>query len=104
MCSLLKPCRNLAERSIRSSKDDTERVATAFQAFTGRKPDTTEQATLLRLLADERSWFGDHKDEATRLLTHGESKASTDIDSTNLAAMTTVCQAILNLDATIWKR
>ena len=100
----VEACRNLAERSIRSSKDDTERVATAFQAFTGRKPDTTEQATLLRLLADERSWFGDHKDEATRLLTHGESKASTDIDSTNLAAMTTVCQAILNLDATIWKR
>ena len=100
----VEACRKLAERTILIENDDEARVSAAFLAFTGRSPDTLEQATLIRLLREERTWFGDHKDDAAKLLAHGDSKASMESGQVELAAMTTVCQAILNLDATVWKR
>lgn len=100
----VEACRKLAERSIRSAKSDEARIKTAFMAFTGRTPDATEKDTLLRLLAEERTWFADHKDDAATLVSHGETKPSAESDQIELAAMTTVCQTILNLDATVWKR
>ena len=100
----IEACRALAERSIRSAAGDEPRVAAAFQALTGRTPDEAEQSTLVRLLGEERAWFSDHKDDAEKLIAHGESKTTSETDPIELAAMTTVCQAILNLDATVWKR
>ena len=100
----VEACRKLAESTILIAKDDEARISAAFLAFTGRSPDALEQATLIRLLREERMWFGDHKEDAAKLLALGESKSSIESDTVELAAMTTVCQAILNLDATVWKR
>ena len=100
----VEACRALAARSIRSTKGDASRVAFAFQAFTGRAPDETEQSTLIRLLGEERAWFAKHKDDAEKLVAHGESRSPTETDVVELAAMTTICQAVLSLDATVWKR
>jgi hypothetical protein len=56
------------------------------------------------LLADERAWFDDHEAEAKKLLAIGDQQSDGQDDHAGLAAMTVVCQAILNLDATVWKR
>lgn len=99
----LEACRSLADRTIRSTKGEDARIAASFAAFTGRSPDDAEQALLLRLLDEEREWFSEHKEDAAKLVAHGESKPG-DVDQVELAALTTVCQVILNLDATVWKR
>lgn len=87
------------------SNEKNERpIVSAFLQLTGRKPDETEIATLEKLLREERQHYKANPDDAASLISHGETESSTDIDSIELAALTTVVQAILNLDATIWKR
>lgn len=96
--------RKLAERVLTSTSNDDSRVTAAFVALTGRPPDKTEQSTLVALLVQEREWFSGHSKDAEKLLALGDAKSAADLSKVEHAAMTTVCQAILNLDATIWKR
>ncbi len=100
----LEACRNLAQRVLSDEQEDAARVTAVFLAFTGRVPDDLERDTLLKLLSEERDYFGSHPDNASKLLALGETPANSDIANDLLAAMTLVCQAVLNLDATIWKR
>ncbi len=100
----LEACRNLAFRVLATEQEDSARVTAAFLALTGRAADDLERDTLLKLLAEEREYFGSHPDDAAKLLALGETPSKTDFSDDLLAAMTMVCQAVLNLDATIWKR
>ena len=59
---------------------------------------------LRKLYDDELDYYGAHPDDAKKLLSLGESMRTFGFEQAKLAAMTTVCQTILNLDATIWKR
>ena len=90
--------------SVMSSKSDAARVQQAFLCLTGRKADDDELDLLLGLLGDETKYFQQYPDKAELLVAIGESKPAEEIPVQELAAMTTVCQAILNLDATVWKR
>ena len=74
---------------------------------------TIERKILTQLLADEREYFFKDPQAAARLLAigelnqdsePGESEMIDETETIEVAAMTTLCQAILNLDATIWKR
>ena len=104
----VEACRKLAERSLASRKDDRDRIAIAFpEALTGRSPGYRRDRTLLlRLLDDERKWYVSHEpqDAANSVASSGDSPRSGELDDVEVAAMTTVCQTILNLDATVWKR
>ena len=88
---------------VMSSADNAARVQKAFLLFTGRRPDQREQRLLEQLLHDEAEHFAEHPDRAKQFVTMGEKKAE-ETDAVAIAALTTVCQAILNLDATVWKR
>jgi hypothetical protein len=99
----VEAARALAEQALKS-ESDRARIQAAFVRLAGREPDEQEYAVLLDLLADERAFYVVHKEDASRLATIGERQADRNTDVVELAAMTTVCQAILNLDATIWKR
>ncbi|MCS7470535.1 DUF1553 domain-containing protein [Stieleria sp. ICT_E10.1] len=81
-----------------------EQLDTAFLRLTGRTPDSSEQKILAELLADEEAYYATHPEAAEKLLTLGDAETNPDLDAAKLAALTNVCQAILNLDATIWKR
>ncbi len=97
--------RALAERLlIAGHQDDQKRLTAAFIAFTTRHPDPSEQRTLLELLVQERTYYQSHPDEAQKLITLGDTPPNQKLSATELAALTTVCQVILNLDATIWNR
>ncbi|MEM6471512.1 MAG: DUF1553 domain-containing protein [Planctomycetota bacterium] len=101
----VEAARALATRLLRRGElDDDELVSEAFLAFSGRRPDQKERATLQQYYIDEKSWFQDHPEAATELLHIGDEPAESSIPTHELAAMTTVCQAILNLDAVVWKR
>ncbi|TWU57301.1 DUF1553 domain-containing protein [Rubripirellula reticaptiva] len=96
----VEAARVLAEQVM---KDDSP-VEQAFLRLAGRKPDDRESEVLAGLLKDEVAFYTDHPDEAKKLIDSGDKEINEFIDPVQLAAMTTVCQAILNLDATIWKR
>ena len=101
----LEAARVLAERLLSNNhSSDDERLAAAFIAFAGRKPDASEQRILLELLAEERTYYEAHPGESKKLIVLGDTEPNKEISATELAALTTVCQAILNLDATIWNR
>ncbi|MEM1068755.1 MAG: DUF1553 domain-containing protein [Planctomycetota bacterium] len=86
------------------NKDESIQIEIAFLRLTGRKPDRTERATLNQLLKDELAFYRTHPDAAEQLLQTGSAKTESKLDAIRVAAMTNVCQTILNLDATIWKR
>jgi hypothetical protein len=59
---------------------------------------------LEQLYAAQRQLFTQAPAEAAKLLTVGEKKADPALSPLEVAAAATLAQAILNLDATIWKR
>lgn len=85
-------------------KDDGESIQEAFLRLTGQRPDAEELQILKQLLHDEREFFAAHPADAKQFIAIGDAKVTGDERLASLAALTTVCQAILNLDATIWKR
>jgi hypothetical protein len=83
--------------------------------MTSRAPDAFEIQSLSDLLADERTYYRENPAEASKLVKTGESPLSLEFTGSlatqdesqkqqELAALTNVIQAILNLDATVWSR
>ena len=81
-----------------------QQIVAAFTRFAGRGPDEKELQVLAELYDSEHEHFAKHSEDADSLLDIGDSPLPETINRADLAAMTVVCQAILNLDATIWKR
>ena len=89
---------------VADEPDAAEQVEAAFLRLTGRRPQADERELLVSLLRDEQSYFADHPEDAEALLSVGQAERPEDVPADQLAALTVVCQAILNLDATVWKR
>lgn len=96
----VEAARTLAERVAKES----DPVGQAFLRLTGRPPSDAERAALLDLRSSQRSLFASEPAAARALIGVGERKSDPSLDPVALAADTVVCQAILNLDATVWKR
>ena len=95
----VEAARVLAERMLRrfpASEDD--RTREAFRALTGRRPDETEARILARLFTEQKNLFAKNLDEATRFLGVGDSAFDETLPRAELAAMTTVVNAIMNLE------
>ncbi|MDA8745463.1 DUF1553 domain-containing protein [Rubripirellula amarantea] len=99
----VEAARELAEQ-ISSLESDQAKIDSAFVRLTSRHADDQELEVLQQLLDDERKYFLANPDSAKQLTSIGQSEIETSIDAVELAALTTMCQAVLNLDATIWKR
>jgi hypothetical protein len=77
----------------------------AFLRFAGRHPDAAEIALLTDLYNEQSNLFADVANQnPTQFLQLGESRSDPKLVSPKLAALTVVCQAILNLDVTIVER
>ena len=100
----VEAARELAGKVISNHGTDEERIASAFLAFTGRKPDNIEQDLLVRLLNEERVYYSSNRTEASQVVQFGDLEWERDVSAVEAAAMTVVCQVILNLDVTVWKR
>ncbi|MCW1912875.1 DUF1553 domain-containing protein [Luteolibacter sp. GHJ8] len=87
-----------------SSLPPERRFAEAFIAATSRPPTDKEAALLDALHREQLELFKATPEEAKKILAIGEGPAPPDLDPVEAAALTVVCQAILNLDASVWSR
>lgn len=81
-----------------------QRIAAAFESCASREPSEQEARLLSELHQEQLTVFKADPEGAKKLLALGDSPAARDLDPVEAAAMTVVCQAILNLDASIWNR
>ena len=99
----VEAARVLAEKTL-DADDPAGGISDAFLRLTSRSPDEKESELLLKLFGQEREYFAGNESAAKDLVALGDTEVAEEISVVDLAAMTTVCQAIMNHDATIWKR
>jgi hypothetical protein len=99
----VEAARQLAQRMLAGAKTTPERLAYGFRLATGRQPQQAELDVLLRLFEKQREHYARNRDAAEKLLSVGESKRDTTLDSVEHAAFTMAANLILNLDETITK-
>jgi hypothetical protein len=98
----IEAARKLAERMIREGgADPGRRIRYGFRLATAREPDAKELQVLRELERRESAQYRSHREAASKLVGVGESKVDAKLDTSELAAWTTVASAILNLDETI---
>jgi hypothetical protein len=101
----VEAARVLAERMLtQGGPQQADEIAFAFRRLTGRKPLPEETRLLGELFREAREVFREEPERAAKLLAVGEKKRDPKLNESELAAATEVTQAILNLDATVWKR
>ena len=101
----VEAARFLAARALTEGGSTSARRARfAFRLATGRAPDPQETAILVEAAQAALADYQHHPAEALALLSVGASRCNNpNLDSTELAAWTTVTSMILNLDETITK-
>lgn len=102
----IEASRELASVVAKKHAITNDRLAEAFLRLTGRKPDERELTLLVDLHQEQLAAFQDDKGQeaAAKLLAIGETPHDGSLPAADLAALTVACQAILNLDATIYER
>jgi hypothetical protein len=97
--------RVLGERTLKEGgAGAAERVRFAFRQLAGRAP-SAEEARLLVALYEQQRWlFRKEPEAAVKLIRIGERTPDPALPPGEIAAATVLAQAILNLDASIWKR
>ncbi len=101
----VEAARVLGERMLKEGgATPAERVRFAFRRLAGRDPLPGEEKLLITLYALQLEHFRRQAPEAAQLLQIGDRKPDTTLSPAEVAAATVVAQAILNMDATVWKR
>jgi hypothetical protein len=101
----VEAARALAVVVSQKNADLHSQIDEAFLRFAGRHPDATELALLTDLDGEQSKAFAEApRQDVAQFLNLGESKSVGKSAPAKLAALTVVCQTILNLDATIVER
>jgi hypothetical protein len=82
-------------------RDWNQQLDWAFARALNRSPQTDERRILSNLYSKSLASFRSGESDAGQLLSVGEAPVSRDLSRVDLAAMTTVARAILNLHETI---
>jgi hypothetical protein len=100
----VEAARALAQRVIKDAgSDPVKRINLAFNLATARKPQPGELKVLLQLAKQQQEDYRHKKELSQKLLGVGESQVDPALNTTELAAWTTVASTILNLDETVTK-
>lgn len=103
--SYVEAARALASRTLREGGDTSNlRLQYIFEQCLNRSPRDNEVTVLLNVLKTQRSAFGASESAATEFLSVGQTPPPTDLNSTELAAWTSVARVLLNLHETITRR
>lgn len=98
----VEAARNFAQRLLQQGETpDEELIAIALRTATSRIPTQQEISILTRLLDESREYFRNTPDRADQLLATGHSPLPDKFDPVELAALTEICRAVLNLHETI---
>jgi hypothetical protein len=101
----VEAARALAVTVSRAHDTRTDQIKEAFLRLTGRHPDPTEVDLLQKVYDEQRTLFADEsRQNPGKFVDVGDWKVETELSAADLAALTVTCQAILNLDATIYER
>jgi hypothetical protein len=101
----VEAARVLAEQALQHGGASTaERIRFVFRRLAARDPDRGETALLTELLQEQAALFAKESDRAAKLIAVGERKRDPAADPVELAALTALAQAVMNLDASVWKR
>jgi hypothetical protein len=101
----VEAARGLAQRMlIEGGKTADKRLEYGFHVATAREPAPRELAVLRETLNAELTNYSRHEDQASALVSNGESPLKPGINKSELAAWTTVASMILNLDETVSKQ
>ena len=101
----VEAARVLAEHALTEGGQTPEqRIRFIFRRLTGREPDAQEMKLLKTLLQEQAAGFKAEPERAAKLISVGDQKADANLEAAELAATTALAQAIMNLDATVWKR
>jgi hypothetical protein len=97
--------RMLAERLLRECGDDVEGcLQRAFRLATGRAPQAEEQVVLRRLYREQLEAFTRQPGNAEQYLKIGDRRADPALPAVQLAALSAVANAMMNLDEFVTKR
>jgi hypothetical protein len=88
---------------LEGGRSANDRIAYAFRLATARKPGSDEIKVLREVLDHQLAEFGKDTEAAGKLLGIGAFKADPSLDTSELAAWTTIASMILNLDETVTK-
>lgn len=100
----VEAARGLATRMMREGGTmPDERLQWAFQVVLARVPGATEQAVLLSRYRQVLEYYKQHRKEATKLISVGESTVPKEVDDAQLAAYTVLASLLLNLDETVMR-
>lgn len=97
----VEAARAFAQHIVSQQGNFDTRLEWAFNRALNRKPSAEERAILAGLYEKNKTRFQGGEADASKLLEVGEVAAPANADRTDLAAMTTVARAILNLHETI---
>jgi len=99
--TFVEAARVLAEDLMKDEKPLTDRLDVAFRRILSRACSEEEGAFLTNLYEKQLKRYRESPEDATKLLGIGLKPAKDAKDSAELAAMTAVCRALLNLHETI---
>jgi hypothetical protein len=101
----VEAARALAAVVAREHPDLAGQLTAAFERLAGRAPDDVELDLLAEIYAHQRELFAAGNEQVPeKFLGVGEAKLDAPLPPADLAALAATCQAILNLDATIYER
>ena len=101
----VEAARVLAETLLTECAGDAEAaVAEGFYRLTSRRPDDEEQQILSRMVADQRTWYGAHPDEANKLLAVGQRPRNEQLPEVETAALAAVLSGLLAHDESVVKQ
>ncbi len=97
--------RHLAELTLTPAggADDDAKIDFLAKRVLARSLKAEEAAIVKKSLAKLNQFYNDHPDEATSLITVGESKPSPELNASNLAGWTMLANELLNLDEVLNK-
>ena len=102
--TFVEAARVFAERILREGGAIWKsQLSFAMETTLARFPSPSEELILVTLLKEMRDHYKAKPAAARRIIAAGESPAATTIDPVELAAWTSVAQAIMNLDETLTK-
>ncbi|WP_406698063.1 PSD1 and planctomycete cytochrome C domain-containing protein [Singulisphaera sp. Ch08] len=97
----VEAARVLAERTLNAATDERGRLDELTSRVLSRPTSERERAVLQREFERARAYYREHRDEAVRWVSHGQSSVSKDHDAADLAAYAVVANLIFNLDEAI---
>ncbi len=100
----IEAARALAELTMTEEKATEQRISFAFQRLTARTPNSEESAILTSRYDQLLAHYSANEKERNALLTVGESRPDSSANPTELAAMTAICNIIMNLDEVLTRQ